>query len=246
MTVKLLNSIISGSKREYKTQQVHRIFEENLLSSRCGHKKALIYKDRIQTYDELNANANRMAALLIDQIRKCKLQSNQDGDWIVAVCMPPSDDLIVTLLAILKMGAAYLPVDVTFPQNRIDHILLEAKPALVIYDGKAIQRTSFSCTAALSFDECNILQTTYDCANIDGNHTLRSSNDSNLALVLYTSGSTGVPKGVRLSHSAIVNRLQWQWETFPFSSTERICAFKTAITFVDSVSEIWGPLLASK
>lgn len=52
--------------------------------------------------------------------------------------------------------------------------------------------------------------------------------------------------GVRLPHSAVMNRLQWQWETFPFSSTERICAFKTATTFVDSLSEIWGPLLASE
>lgn len=49
--------------------------------------------------------------------------------------------------------------------------------------------------------------------------------------------------GVRLPHSVIMNRLEWQWETFPYSATESIGVFKTALTFVDSISEIWGPLL---
>lgn len=78
--------------------------------------------------------------------------------------------------------------------------------------------------------------------------------------MLYTSGSTGVPKGnhrpsqptvsydlyaagVRLPHCVILNRLQWQFHQFPYSETEKICVFKTALTFVDSVSEIWGPLI---
>jgi acyl-coenzyme A synthetase/AMP-(fatty) acid ligase len=63
------------------------------------------------------------------------------------------------------------------------------------------------------------------------------------AVILYTSGSTGIPKGVRLSHAAIQNRLEWQWERFPFSNLEKICVFKTALTFVDSISEIFGSLL---
>lgn len=52
--------------------------------------------------------------------------------------------------------------------------------------------------------------------------------------------------GVRLPHSIVLNRLQWQWETFPYSPTESVGVFKTALTFVDSVAEIWGPLLKSK
>lgn len=64
-----------------------------------------------------------------------------------------------------------------------------------------------------------------------------------MGLVLYTSGSTGIPKGVRLPHSIVQNRLEWQWRRFPYSSTEVYGIFKTALTFVDSVTEIWGPLL---
>lgn len=63
-----------------------------------------------------------------------KSKPNGDGDWIVAVCMTPSDYLITTLLSIWKTGGAYLPLDTNFPPNRIEHILNESKPVLVIHD----------------------------------------------------------------------------------------------------------------
>lgn len=195
MTLKVKNSIINGAKRVYKQQQLHRIFEENLVSSNCGNKRALIFNNHELTYNELNSAANQMANLLLDKIHTCKLQTNWDNDWIITICMPPSDDFIITLLAILKAGAAYLPMDAKFKQNRIDHILHEAKPTMVIYDSKTFQRNSFGSTAAYSFDECKNEVAKYDCENITDDRTLRATNSSDLALVLYTSGSTGIPKG---------------------------------------------------
>lgn len=195
-------SIISGLDRDYQVNPLNRIFEENAELWSCRNKWAVIFKsefddERILTYKQLNQAANRIAALLIDQINTHKLKQNRDGDWIVAVCMPPSHELIVTLLAIWKAGAAYLPIDVTFPKIRIDHILQEARPTLVIYDGDLVKPNLFdSPVEILSFAKCKALSSKYNDANISNGQMLQQASCSRLALILYTSGSSGVPKGM--------------------------------------------------
>ena len=87
------------------------------------------------SYNYLNSLTNRLATTMVQELETLnRTQPNQDGDFVIAVCMAPSDYLVSTLLAIWKAGAAYLPLDVSFPTNRIQHIIGESKPILVIHD----------------------------------------------------------------------------------------------------------------
>ncbi|GAB0092883.1 uncharacterized protein DMENIID0001_079320 [Sergentomyia squamirostris] len=239
-------SILKGSQKSTSVQQLHRIFEEKV-DQGCGNKTAIIFNvdhlnERRINYNTLNSSANRLSATILNGVRERNVQVNQDGDWVIVVCMAPSDNLVTTLLSIWKCGAAYLPVDPSFPPNRIQHILEETKPVLIIHDSD-VATEAFGTFPAISFDALKRQSTDFSNANIKDDATLCGAEPDPTAIILYTSGSTGIPKGVRLPHSAIGNRLFWQWDEFPYSATESLGVFKTALTFVDHISEIWGPLL---
>lgn len=240
-------SVVKGPQRELKRRSIHHIFESTIADA--AKQTALIDwqpdgSERRTNYAQLNVAANRYARSLIATIKATiDAAPNRDGDWIVAVCMPPSERLITTLLAIWKAGAAYLPIDASFPLQRIEHILGESRPVLVVHDQFDQADVAFQGCVHISVDA---LQRRADAVETVDNLTAAETlggGQNDLAIVLYTSGSTGVPKGVRLPHSIIQNRLQWQFEAFPYADSERTCVFKTALTFVDSVAEIWGPLL---
>lgn len=236
-------SIIKGPTRQLIPNFLHKIFE-NVANGPCGNDTALIYNENKQTrrhtYEQIDKLTNKLARTIQQTIVENKLPKNSDGDYIVAVNMRPTDSLVIALLSIWKAGCAYLPLDHAFPGPRIEHIIRESRPVMVIFDEDS---QFYLDTHKISM--VKLLQTSAhqpECSFKENEKVLRSKDD--LAVVLYTSGSTGVPKGVRLPHKVILNRLQWQFKRFPYSETERICVFKTALTFVDSISEIWGPLIS--
>jgi non-ribosomal peptide synthetase component F len=157
--------------------------------------------------------------------------------------MKPSDNLVSTLLSIWKSGAAYLPLDVSFPRNRIEEIVKESKPILVIYDEAYETPDFFSSVPSMTFEAIKKDSLEMEKTNLSDEIALSKSNS---AIVLYTSGSTGKPKGVRLSHQKVNHRNQWQMRVYPFTDTEKCCIFKTSLIFVDHIGEIWCPLFSAR
>lgn len=209
-------------------------------------KTALIFSDENDTasisYTELEAQSNALARVLASKARVTG--RNRDGDYVIAICMQPNHNTVSSLLSTMKAGAAYVPMEPTFPQARVLHIVQDAQPALILYDDTAKPSMFSSCEVpATSFEELLLEASSMSTDELKPHELLNPIENESIAIVLYTSGSTGIPKGVRLSYEAICNRLWWQFNIFPYADDEEKCVWKTALTFVDSVSEIWGPLL---
>ncbi|UPG73652.1 amino acid adenylation domain-containing protein [Roseomonas gilardii subsp. gilardii] len=148
---------------------------------------------------------------------------------IVAVALERSLALEVALVAILRAGAAYLPLDLSHPPARIARILASAQPALVLAHAGTLE--GLACLPPESW-------------RLDSEATLPSGPEpGDLAYLLYTSGSTGEPKGVMVEHRAIVNRLEWMRRHYGFGPGDRILQ-KTPMTFDVSVWEFFLPLLS--
>jgi amino acid adenylation domain-containing protein len=185
---------------------------------------ALIDGEQEINFDELNLRANRVA----HELRNRGVGVEQR----VAICVERSAEMIVALFGILKVGAVYVPVEPTFPAERMSFIVEDSQAGLVLTHSSL--RHLFSDTPVLCLDE---LSDGGSVEDIDGRAIAQ-----NAAHVIYTSGSTGRPKGVISSHSASINRFNWMWEKYPFAADEKCCQ-KTALSFVDSIWEIFGPLL---
>ncbi|KAG7189638.1 hypothetical protein KM043_017318 [Ampulex compressa] len=217
---------------------LHKLFSE--AASNYPDRLALHYHDdagveRQVSYKELDDTTNSLARVL----RKYEKDEGTSQSFI-AVCLKPSDRLPTLLLAILKARMAYLPLDAEFPMSRVRHVLQEAAPLMVVAEEGA-DTSIYEGTLTKTYEQLleEARQESTDPLNLE-------EDPKQLAIVLYTSGSTGIPKGVLLPHATVLNRLRWQWRELPFAEDEDRCIFKTSLTFVDSVPEIWGALLRGR
>lgn len=163
------------------------------------------------------------------------VQGVQPGD-IVAVALPRSVFLSLALMAILEVGAAYLPLDTGYPDDRLQLMLEDSRPRLIITDTAQSARFADVATcpalmldAPLQLDHAGPLQ-------------FAQPTPEHAAYILYTSGSTGRPKGVIVGHQAIVNRLLWMQHQFPLDSDDVVLQ-KTPCSFDVSVWEFFWPLI---
>ncbi|WP_245651883.1 non-ribosomal peptide synthetase, partial [Streptosporangium amethystogenes] len=181
--------------------------------ARTPDATALVFEGDELSYAAFNARANRLARLLV-------AEHGVGAERVVALMLPRSPDLLVAMYAVIKAGAAYLPVDPGLPAARIASMLDDSRPVLVIDAGWL--------------------------AGVDTSGYAESDPGVPLvpespAYVIYTSGSTGRPKGVVVTHGAIVNRLLWAQSEYRLGPADRILQ-KTPAGFDVSVWEFFWPL----
>lgn len=207
---------------------LHHLLQET--ADKYAQKTAVICGTISATYSEVDTRAHHLAQDLV-------ARGIKPGD-LVGIALDRSVNLIVALLAVLKPGAAYMPIDPNFPANRIRQMLDDAGPKIVIL-GDATQVTLSSCWkgACLNLDK--------DMEQLQAHGDSRLKVDvgpDDLAYVIYTSGSTGLPKGVEISHGALSNHPCALWRDPGCTEDDRLLAV-TTVSFDIAALEIFLPLL---
>ncbi|MGW3962983.1 amino acid adenylation domain-containing protein [Amycolatopsis sp. NPDC005003] len=187
---------------------LHEVVQEH--AARAPGRPAVEFGTETIAYGELNSRANRLARRLVHRGAR--------PGTSVALVLPRSADLIVAMLAVLKTGAAYVPVDPAYPDARVDAILEDIRPVLVLRD----------LPAADDLEGTDLPGTPVDPANA--------------AYVIYTSGSTGRPKGVVVPHANVLRLFEATADWFGFGPGDTWTLFHSP-AFDFSVWEIWGALL---
>jgi amino acid adenylation domain-containing protein len=180
------------------------------------------------TYRELDVRANQLA----HHLRGLGVRQ----ETIVGVCLERSAWTFVAFLGVLKAGAAFLPLDPGYPPERLAFMLTDSA-AVLITDQRHVREIVPSGVRTVLLDAHWPTIARRSAARLSGVVA-----GERLAYVIYTSASTGTPKGVLGTHRGAVNRFRWMWRTYPFSASE-VCCQKTSTSFVDSIWEIFGPLL---
>ena len=211
---------------------LHELFEQQ--AAKTPGTIALLDGERRMSYIELNSRANALAYHLI--------RLGVGPENVVGICLRRSAEMVISVMAVLKAGAAYLPLDPEYPRERLAY-MLEDSGVKAVLSTSSLGNILFSGVEVLALDDPAMKQV-LDRGAIQnpGNGERKAPLLSHHpAYVIYTSGSTGKPKGFAGTHIAMLNRLAWMWRTFPYQQHEVLCQ-KTSLSFVDSVAEIFGPL----
>ena len=202
------------------------LFEKQVLAA--PDAVAVVFGDERVTYRELDVRAEKLVGTLVD--------AGAGRETLVAIALPRGIELIVGLLAVLKSGAGYLPVDTSLPLDRARFMIEDARPTCVLTDRACGASYAEFGVPVIAWEGAGATEQ----ASVTRPDTARSGAD--LAYVIYTSGSTGTPKGVAIPNENVVRLFRNTDRTFDFGPSDVWTMFHS-FAFDFSVWEIWGPLL---
>ena len=204
---------------------IHQLFEEQV--EKTPNAVAVIFEEEELTYSKLNAKANQLAHYLQSLGVK--------PETLVGICVERSVEMVVGLLGILKAGGAYIPIDPSFPPERIELMLSDSQASIFLTQKHLATTLPENQVRVLCLDSEEIF------TNQSVENPVSYVNSKNLAYIIYTSGSTGQPKGVQITHNSVVNLLHSITVTPELRDRDTMIAV-TTISFDVSVPEIYGPL----
>ena len=223
---------VAGQVKQHSAGSVELFVAQMVADKATSAPEALALKAGAgaMTYGELDRNANRLAHYLI--------AFGVGPESIVAICLDRSLDSVVSALAVLKAGGAYLPLDPAYPRERLAFMLNDAQPTVLL--------TKQEMAAQLPTGAWRVVDIDRDGPAIERYPTDSPANQStseDLAYVIYTSGSTGEPKGVEVTHSSLMNLVSWHQRAFDVTPADR-ASHLAAVGFDASVWETWPYLTA--
>ncbi|MES2732622.1 MAG: amino acid adenylation domain-containing protein, partial [Bacteroidota bacterium] len=193
---------------------------------------ALVFRERIDSYQSLNMKANMFAHCLVDKYNV------QRGD-LVAILLDRSPLAIISMLAVLKIGAAYVPLDIQYPARRIQHILEDTQAKVLLLDKESVlESLTIPLPPVFVFQKDAAALGAYPPQNPG-----RNAAPSDLAYVMYTSGSTGLPKGVQITVANMANYVTWANEYYFENEQGKVFGLFTSLAFDLTVTSIFTTLL---
>ena len=207
---------------------IHKRFEDR--AAEHPEAAAVVYSGESLSYSDLNRRANKLGRYL--QSLGVGLESR------VGVCLERSDEVVETILAILKAGGGYLPLDPDYPPERLSYMVRDAQVDVLVTREALLDKVGAYTGKVVVLDRDRSQFETLSDDNLESKVI-----PANLAYVIYTSGSTGRPKGVQLAHRGLVNLVEAQIEAFELERGSRVLQF-AALSFDASVSEIFTTLVS--
>ena len=207
---------------------IHNLFEEQVIKT--PQSTAVVFEDESLTYQQLNEQANQLAHYLKTLGVKSEV--------MVGICVERSPLMIVGLLAILKAGGAFVPLDPAYPQERLDFMLKDSQIGVLLTQGSLVDKLPLHSAGVVQLDKDWDVISAYSQEN-----PISEIKPENLAYVIYTSGSTGKPKGVLVPHEGLCNLIQEYIKVSQIGSDGRMLQF-ASFSFDASVVEIFMTIVA--